>query len=130
MFRFEYFLLQSGIEHFNQLELHHVNTYIESLAGYSPGVVGATVGTLKRLFDYALAEGYHYISYANAMPCIRRTKKYRLPQVAQRGEDERKRPPLIVRQESQMNGLEVSSMKVSGRIRVLDRFLSRFRKAG
>lgn len=81
LFRFEYFLLQSGIEHFNQLELHHVNTYIESLAGYSPGVVGATVGTLKRLFDYALAEGYHYISYANAMPCIRRTKKYRLPTV-------------------------------------------------
>ena len=32
--------------------------------------------------------------------------------------------------QSQMNGLEVSSMKVSGRIRVLDRFLSRFRKAG
>ncbi|WP_297872021.1 synapsin-1 (Synapsin I) [uncultured Oscillibacter sp.] len=32
--------------------------------------------------------------------------------------------------QSQMNGLEVSSMKVTGRIRVLDRFLSRFRKAG
>ena len=32
--------------------------------------------------------------------------------------------------QSQMNGLEVSSMKVGGRIRVLDRFLSRFRKAG
>ena len=29
-----------------------------------------------------------------------------------------------------MNGLEVSSMKVGGRIRVLDRFLARFRKAG
>ncbi len=81
LFRFEYFLLQSGIENFNQLELQHVNTYIESLAGYSPGVVGATVGTLKRLFDYALAKGYHYISYANALPCIRRTKKYRLPTV-------------------------------------------------
>lgn len=32
--------------------------------------------------------------------------------------------------QSQMNGLEVSSMKVGGRIRVLDRFLARFRKAG
>lgn len=81
LFRFEYFLLQSGIEHFHQLELHHVNTYIESLAGYSPGVVGATVGTLGKLFDYALAEGYHSVSYANALPCIRRTKKYRLPTV-------------------------------------------------
>ena len=79
LFRFEYFLLQSGIEYFHQLKLHHVNTYIESLAGYSPGVVGATVGTLKRLFDYALAEGYHHTSYVNALPCIRQTKKYRLP---------------------------------------------------
>lgn len=81
LFRLEYFLLRSGIKHFNQLELHHVNTYIESLAGYSPGVVGATIGTLRRLFDYALAEGYHHISYSSALPCIRRTKKYRLPTV-------------------------------------------------
>ena len=81
LFRFEYFLLRSGIECFSQLELHHVNTYIESLAGLSPSVVGATVGTLKRLFDYALAEGYHYTSYSKALPCIRRTKKYRLPTV-------------------------------------------------
>ena len=32
--------------------------------------------------------------------------------------------------QSQMNGLEVSSMKVCGRIHVLERFLDRFRKAG
>ena len=32
--------------------------------------------------------------------------------------------------QSQMNGLEVSSAKVSGRIHVLERFLARFRKAG
>lgn len=81
LFRFEYFLLQSGIERFNQLKLHHVNAYIESLAGFSPGVVGATVNTLRRLFDYALAEGYHYTTYSSSLPCIRRTKKYRLPTV-------------------------------------------------
>lgn len=81
LFRFEYFLLQSGIERFHQIKLHHVNTYIESLAGFSSGVVGATVNTLRRLFDYALAKGYHYISYSNALPCIRRTKKYRLPTI-------------------------------------------------
>lgn len=28
-----------------------------------------------------MAKGYHYISYANALPCIRRTHKYRLPTV-------------------------------------------------
>ena len=81
MFRFEYFLLQSGIERFNQLQLHQVNTYIESLAGYSAGTVGATVRILGKLFDYALAKGYHSVSYANALPCIRRTKKHRLPTV-------------------------------------------------
>ena len=32
--------------------------------------------------------------------------------------------------QSQMNGLEVSSMTVGGRIHVLERFLARFRKAG
>lgn len=81
LFRFEYFLLQSGVERFNQLQLYHVNTYIESLAGYSAGTVGATVRILGKLFDYALAKGYHSVSYKNALPCIRRTKKYRLPTV-------------------------------------------------
>ena len=81
LFRFEYFLLESGIEHFHLLELHHVNTYIESLTGFSPGTVAATIRILGKLFDYALAKGYHYISYANALPCIRRTHKYRLPTV-------------------------------------------------
>ena len=32
--------------------------------------------------------------------------------------------------QSQMNGLDVSAAKVSGRIHVLERFLARFRKAG
>lgn len=89
LFRFEYFLLKSGIEFFHQLELHHINTYIESLSGFSPGTVEATVRILGKLFDYALAEGYHYISYANALPCIRRTKKYRLPTTFSPGEVER-----------------------------------------
>ena len=32
--------------------------------------------------------------------------------------------------QSQMNGLDVSAAKVQGRIRVLDRFISQFRRAG
>ena len=32
--------------------------------------------------------------------------------------------------QSQMNGLDVSAAKVQGRIRVLDRFISQFRKVG
>lgn len=35
LFRFEYFLLRSGIERFNQLELHHVNTYIERFCNFN-----------------------------------------------------------------------------------------------
>ena len=81
LFRFEYFLLESGIEHFHLLELHHVNTYIESLTGFSPGTVAATIRILGKLFDYALTKGYHHISHANALPCVRRTHKYRLPTV-------------------------------------------------
>lgn len=34
------------------------------------------------------------------------------------------------RLQSQMNGLDVSAAKVKGRVRVLDRLISRFRKAG
>lgn len=79
LFRFEYFLQQSGVECFNQLELKHINTYVESLAGFSAGTVGATIGTLGKLFDYAVAEGYHHMSYRSALPCIRKTKRYRLP---------------------------------------------------
>ena len=89
LFRFEYFLLRSGVGRFDQLELHHVNTYIETLAGYSAGTVGATIRILGKLFDYALAEGYHHISYANTLPCIRRTNKYRLPTVFSADEVER-----------------------------------------
>lgn len=79
LFRFEHFLLHSEIRHFDELKLHHVNTYIETLAGYSAGTVGATIRILGKLFDYAVSEGYHHTSYADALPCIRRTRNYRLP---------------------------------------------------
>ena len=89
LFRFEYFLLQSGIGHFREIELHHVNTYIESLSGFSAGTVGATIRILGKLFDYALANGYHDTSFSSALPCIRRTKKHRLPTVFSPDEVER-----------------------------------------
>lgn len=40
LFRFEYFLANSGIDRFSQIELHHLNAYIETLAGFSSGTVG------------------------------------------------------------------------------------------
>lgn len=89
LFRFEYLLENNGIAHFSQIELHHVNAYIESLAGFSSGTVGGTLKILGRLFDYALANGYHHKSFSNALPTVRRIKKYRLPTVFAADEVER-----------------------------------------
>lgn len=89
LFRFEYFLENNGIAHFSKIELHHVNAYIESLAGFSSGTIGGTLKILGRLFDYALANGYHHKSFSNALPTVRRIKKYRLPTVFAADEVER-----------------------------------------
>ncbi|KTE90269.1 hypothetical protein AT727_24720 [Desulfitobacterium hafniense] len=89
LFRFEYFLKNNGLTRFSQIELHHVNAYIESLAGFSSGTVGGTLKILGRLFDYALENGYHHESFSNALPTVRRIKKYRIPTVFTADEVER-----------------------------------------
>ncbi len=81
LFRFEYFLANSGIDRFSQIELHHLNTYIETLAGLSSGTVGGTIKLLGRLSDYALANGWHSRSFSGSLPDVRRTHIYRLPTV-------------------------------------------------
>lgn len=81
LFRFEYFLANSGIDRFSQIELHHLNTYIETLAGFSSGTVGGTIKLLGRLSDYALANGWHSRSFSGSLPDVRRTHSYRLPTV-------------------------------------------------
>jgi len=53
LFRFEYFLANSGIDRFSQIELHHLNAYIETLAGFSSGTVGGTIKLLGRLSEGA-----------------------------------------------------------------------------
>ncbi len=64
LFRFEYFLIQSGIERFNQLQLHHVNAYIESLAWCKkrPNEADTTrygrVGEMQRFAQYLCQQGY------------------------------------------------------------------------
>lgn len=89
LFRFEYFLENSGVTRFSQIELHHVNAYIESLAGFSSGTVGGTLKILGKLFDYALENGYHHKSFSDALPNVRRIKKYRIPTVFTPDEVER-----------------------------------------
>lgn len=81
LFRFEYFLMNNRIEHFGQLELSHVNAYIETLSGFSSGTVGGTIKILGRLSDYALENGWHSRSFSDCLPDVRRTHNYRLPTV-------------------------------------------------
>ena len=81
LFRFEYFLANSGIGQFSQIGLHHLNAYIETLAGFSSGTVGGTIKLLGRLSDYALANGWHSRSFSGSLPDVRRTHSYRLPTV-------------------------------------------------
>lgn len=81
LFRFEYFLSCSGISQFKQIELHHLNMYIETLSGFSSGTVGGTIKILGRLSDYAYINGWHSRSFSDSLPDIRRTHSYRLPTI-------------------------------------------------
>ena len=79
LFRFEYFLLRSGVEDFSQVQIKHVNAYVESLMGFSTGYISATLCTLGKLFDYAATNGYHSRSFADSLPHIRRHRSYGIP---------------------------------------------------
>jgi site-specific recombinase XerD len=79
LFRFENFLATRGVLHFNQLEIFHVNAYVESLAGYSKNAISTSLGLMRRLFDYARDHGYHSTSFSNALPSVKYTQTSRLP---------------------------------------------------
>lgn len=81
LFRFEHFLMENGIETFSELKQCHVNSYIESLTGFSVGTVAATIRILCKLFDYAVKNGYHHTNYSEKIIRVRNTKRYRLPNV-------------------------------------------------
>ncbi len=81
LLRFEHFLIENDIKTFDELELRHINSYIESLTGFSVETAAATVRILCKLFDYAAQNGYHQINYSEKVIRIKNTKKYRLPNV-------------------------------------------------
>lgn len=81
LFRFELFLHNYGVEQFNQIELSHINVYVETLAGFSSGTVGSTIGILQKLFNYAHKNGYHELSFGDKLPTVKRINKYRLPTI-------------------------------------------------
>jgi len=80
LLRFERFLKDRGLTYFNQLEIHHVNAYIESLDGASRNTVRARTGELRRLMDYACDKGYHHTSFSGALPVVTYSMHRRLPE--------------------------------------------------
>lgn len=86
LFRLEHFLVHLGIEDFRLIRIQHLNSYIESLAGFSSNTVGSTLRILKQLFQYACSKGFHVESFDNAIPIVRRQKRQRLPTVFSVGE--------------------------------------------
>lgn len=89
LFRFEHFLMENGIKTFDELDLCHVNSYIETLTGFSVGTVAATTRILCRMFDYAFKNGYHHTNYSEKVIHVRNIKRYRLPNVLTPDEVER-----------------------------------------
>ena len=89
LFRLEYFLQNNGISEFKQIEKHHMFTYAETLSGFSSSTIGATIRTLRKLFDYAILTGKHTINYIDSLPDVRRVKSYRLPNTFKPDEIER-----------------------------------------
>lgn len=81
LFRFEYFLQNSGVTEFEQISAEHIHTYAESLACFSSNTIGSTIRLLRKLFDYAIQNGHHCENHIDALPDVRRTKCYRLPTV-------------------------------------------------
>jgi site-specific recombinase XerD len=79
LFRLEYFLKQRRIKRFDQLELNHVNAYVESLAGLAQNTVSAALFNLKQLMDFARDNGYHRTSFAGSVPTVRYRQTKRLP---------------------------------------------------
>ena len=89
LFRFESFLIDRGLQRFDQIELHHMNTYVETLAGYARNTISFTLTVLKRLMDFAYHNGYHNTTFSDALPTVGFSQTSRLPAVFTANEVER-----------------------------------------
>ena len=89
LFRLESFLQDRGLVCFDQIELHHINTYTETLSGYARNTVSFTLTNLKRLMDFAYQNGYHSKTFSNSLPTVGFTQSSRLPAIFTADEVER-----------------------------------------
>ncbi len=89
LFRLESFLQDRGLVRFDQIELHHINTYTETLSGYARNTISFTLTNLKRLMDFAYQNGYHSKTFSNSLPTVGFTQSSRLPAIFTADEVER-----------------------------------------
>ena len=89
LLRFDKFLKERGIVYFMQLELHHINIYIESFESASLNTIRARAGELKRLFEHAYNNGYSNINFSNVLPKASYSMHRRLPETFTSEEIER-----------------------------------------
>ena len=79
--RFEDYLMNRGIDVFRQIERQHLNTYVETLAGYARNTISFHISYLKRLMNYAYEKGYHPRDLSTVMPYVKYGQTKRLPSV-------------------------------------------------
>lgn len=86
--RFETFLLNRSVYNFSEINIHHINVYIQSLASYSENTVSASIGLLKFLFRFAYESGYHTEDFSDRLPRVKYSQARRLPAVFSESEIE------------------------------------------
>lgn len=86
--RFEAFLLNRNVLSFSDVNVHHINVYIQSLAGYSQNTVSASIVLFKFLFKYAYENGYHTEDFSDKFPNVKYSQSKRLPAVFSESEIE------------------------------------------
>jgi len=79
LFRLENFLLDSGIERFDNLSRPTVNLYIESFISRSTGTASTSLREFGRLCDFAVKIGAHSESFAVMIPHVKNIRRQRLP---------------------------------------------------
>mgnify|MGYP002858107523 CR=1 FL=1 len=86
--RFESFMLNHDVIKFSEISINHINTYIESLAGYAKNTISFTLNMLRWLFKFAYENGYHVEDLSDKLPHVTYSQSQRLPIVFSESEIE------------------------------------------
>lgn len=81
LYRMEHFFINMGVLRFSDITLPILNSFVETLAGYSISTVSEIIREIRLLCDYAYANGHHMETYSMAMPHVKNIRQQRLPSV-------------------------------------------------